>query len=146
MSKAGQHLDGVRFELLARAAAVAELPPPQVGIDCSAVEAKPGRQPREHGHECWTVRFTCGDEAERHAATLDAEPIVWIKVLSSRHAATDVRPEPPPGARTDAHAAVRGNSAEDIGETTVARQVSVVLAPDAATSRADPVGLGLSPG
>ena len=72
LAEAGEHLDGVGLELLARAAAVAELAPPQVGVDRGAVEPQAGGQAGEHGHECGTVRLSCGDEAECHAASLEA--------------------------------------------------------------------------
>ena len=42
----GEHLDGVGLELLARAAAVAELAPPQVGVDRGAVEREGPRAGR----------------------------------------------------------------------------------------------------
>ena len=71
LAQAGQHLDGVGLELLARTTSVAELPPPQVGIDRGAVEPKARGQAGEHGHERGSVRLSCGDEAECHAASLE---------------------------------------------------------------------------
>ena len=72
LAEAGEHLDGVGLELLARAAAVAELAAPQVGVDRLAVEPQPRGQAGEDGHERGAVRLSCGDEAECHAASLDA--------------------------------------------------------------------------
>ena len=72
MPEAREHLDGVGLELLPRAPAVSELAAPQVGVDRLSVEPQPGGEPGEDGHERGTVRFSCGDEAERHAPILDA--------------------------------------------------------------------------
>ena len=72
LAETGEHLDGVGLELLARAAAVAELAPPQVGVDRGAVEPEARGQAGEHGHERGSVRLSCGDEAECHAASLEA--------------------------------------------------------------------------
>ena len=46
LAQPGEHLDRVGLELLARAAAVAELAPPQVGVDRGAVEAEARRAAR----------------------------------------------------------------------------------------------------
>ena len=93
LAQPGEHLDGVGLELLARAAAVAELAPPQVGVDRGAVEPQARRQAGEHGHERGAVRLSCGDEAECHAASLEARrrhgAFLWID--HSSHPAGDRR-------------------------------------------------------
>ena len=51
VTEAGEHLDLVLLELLARAAAVALLAPVQVGVDRRAVERQPAGQPGEDRDE-----------------------------------------------------------------------------------------------
>ena len=74
LPEAGEHLDRVGLELLARAAPVPELAAAQVGVDRGPVEQQPRGQAGEDGHERGTVGLTCGDEAESHDASLDASP------------------------------------------------------------------------
>jgi hypothetical protein len=50
VAKTGEYLDLVLLELLARAAAVALLPPREVGVDRRALEHEPGRQPGHDRH------------------------------------------------------------------------------------------------
>ena len=69
--EAGEHLDRVGLELLARAPTVPQLAAAQVGVDRGAVEPQPRGQAGEDGHERGAVRLTCGDEAESHDASLD---------------------------------------------------------------------------
>ena len=64
-----EHLYLVLLQLLARAAAVALLPPAQVGVDRGAVEREAGRQAGQDRDERRAVRFACGDELERHGVT-----------------------------------------------------------------------------
>ena len=66
--EAGEHLDLVLLELLARAAAVALLAAVQVGVDRGAVERQPRRQAGQDRDERRPVRFAGGAESERHAA------------------------------------------------------------------------------
>ena len=66
-AEAREHLDLVRLDLLARRAAVALLPPAEVGVDRLAVEHEPGRQARQDRHERGPVRLPCRCELERHA-------------------------------------------------------------------------------
>ena len=72
MPKAGQHLHLVRLELLPRAAPVALLTPPQVGVDGVLLQAQArghaGHDRRERG----PVRLPCRDDVERHGAILEA--------------------------------------------------------------------------
>ena len=63
----GEHLDAVLLDLLPRRAAVALLPPLEVGVDRVAVELEPGGQPGEDRDERGAVRFAGGGEAEGHA-------------------------------------------------------------------------------
>ncbi len=86
LAETREHLDGVGLELLARAAAVAELAPPQVGVDRGAVEPEARGQAGEHGHERGSVRLSCGDEAECHAASLEgwALPLRFVRVRRAR--------------------------------------------------------------
>ena len=58
--QAGEHLDLVRLDLLARAAAVALLAPPQVGVDRVPVEDEPGRQAADDRDERRAVRLAGG--------------------------------------------------------------------------------------
>ena len=51
VAEAGEHLDAVLLDLLAGRAAVALLPPLQVGVDPVAVELEPGRQAADDRHE-----------------------------------------------------------------------------------------------
>ena len=62
-----EHLDLVRLDLLARRAAVALLPPTEVGVDRLAVERQPGRQAGEDRHERRPVRLSRRCKVERHA-------------------------------------------------------------------------------
>ena len=68
--EAGEHLDPVLLDLLARTAAVALLAPAQVGVDRVAVEHEPGRQPGEDPDERRPVRLArgCQLEASRRQA------------------------------------------------------------------------------
>ena len=68
--EAGEHLDLVLLELLARAAAVALLASVQIGVDRGAVEREPGRQAGQDRDERRPVRLAGGGESERHAASL----------------------------------------------------------------------------
>ena len=61
--KPGEHLDRVRLDLLARAAAVALLPAPQVGVDRGAVEHEPGGQAGHDRDERRPVRLARGGRA-----------------------------------------------------------------------------------
>ena len=67
MAQAGEHLDAVLLDLLPRRAAVALLPPLEVGVDRVAVELEPGGKPGEDRDERRPVRFAGGGEAEGHA-------------------------------------------------------------------------------
>ena len=67
VAQAGEHLDAVLLDLLPRRAAVALLPPLEVGVDRVAVELEPGGQPGEDRDERRPVRFAGGGEAEGHA-------------------------------------------------------------------------------
>ena len=71
MAQAREHLDAVLLDLLPRRAAVALLPPLEVGVDRVAVELEPGGQPGEDRDERRPVRFAGGGEAEGHAQSLD---------------------------------------------------------------------------
>ena len=61
-----EHLDAVLLDLLPRRAAVALLPPLEVGVDRVAVELEPGGQPGEDRDERGAVRFAGGGDAEGH--------------------------------------------------------------------------------
>ena len=67
--EAGEHLDLVLLELLARAAAVALLAPVEVGVDRSPVEREPRRQPGQDRDERRAVRLAGGGErgSQRHS-------------------------------------------------------------------------------
>ena len=67
VAEAGEHLDRVLLELLARAAAVPELAPVQVGVDRSPVEDEPGGKPGQDRDERRPVRLSCCREVQRHA-------------------------------------------------------------------------------
>jgi hypothetical protein len=66
VAEAGEHLDGVGLDLLARRAAVALLAAAEVGVDRLAVEHESRRQAGEDGDERGTVRLARGGEVERH--------------------------------------------------------------------------------
>ena len=66
VAKPGDHLDLVRFQALARAAAVALAPASQVAVDGDAVELKAGGKTAEDGNERRAVRLAGGHEGERH--------------------------------------------------------------------------------
>ena len=68
MAEAGEHLDLVLLELLARAAAVALLAAVQVGVDRGAVEHEPGRKPGQDRDERRSVRLAGGGQSQAHAA------------------------------------------------------------------------------
>src|SRR4051812_6310801 len=68
LAQAREHLDAVRLDLLARRAAVALLPPPQVGVNRVAVQHEPGGEAADDGDECGAVRLAGGSKAERQAA------------------------------------------------------------------------------
>ena len=65
--EAGEHLDLVRLDLLARPAAVALLAAPQVGVDRLPVEDEPRREAGEDRDERRPVRLARGGQLERHA-------------------------------------------------------------------------------
>src|SRR5687767_2604504 len=69
VSQAREDFDLVRLDLLARAASVALLAAPQVGVDGAAVEDEARGEPRHDGDERRAVGLTRGDEAERHGPT-----------------------------------------------------------------------------
>ena len=66
VAEAGEHLDAVLLDLLARRAAVALLPPLQVGVDPVAVELEPGGQAADDRHERGPVALSGRCERERH--------------------------------------------------------------------------------
>ena len=68
MAQAGEHLDRVLLELLARAAAVALLAPREVGVDRLAVEHEPRGQAAEDRHERGPVRLAGRRERQRHGS------------------------------------------------------------------------------
>jgi hypothetical protein len=70
MPQAGEHLHRVRFDALPRAAPVALLPPPQLGVDRVALEHETGGQAGHDRDERRAVRLARGDQAQRHAASL----------------------------------------------------------------------------
>ena len=70
----GEHLDLVALELLARTAAVALLPAPQVCVDRVLPELEPGREPGDDRDERRPMRFPCGHEPERHPSILRSLP------------------------------------------------------------------------
>ena len=71
-----EHLHLVRLDLLARAAAVALLAPPEIRVDRRAVEDEPRREPGDDRDERRAVRLACRDEAERaHAEERTARRI-----------------------------------------------------------------------
>ena len=65
--EAGQHLDLVGLDLLARTAPVALLTPAQVLFDALALEQEPGRKPGHDRDERRTVRLAGGGERQCHA-------------------------------------------------------------------------------
>jgi len=67
VAQAGEHLDLVRLDPLARAAAVALLAAAQVAVDRLPVEDEPRRETGEDRDERWPVRLAGRDERERHA-------------------------------------------------------------------------------
>ena len=66
--KAGEHLDGVLFDALARAAAVALLAAAKIGVDRVALEHEPRGQTGDDRDERGPVRLARRDELERHHA------------------------------------------------------------------------------
>ena len=72
VAKPAEHLDLVRLELLARAAAVPLLASAQIGVDRLLVEAKARGKPGDDRNERRAVRFAGGDECECHAPILRA--------------------------------------------------------------------------
>jgi hypothetical protein len=71
VAETGKHLDLVRLDLLARAAAVTLLPTAKILVDELALEYEPRGQPLEHGDECGSVRLACGCQPEqRHGASV----------------------------------------------------------------------------
>ncbi len=68
VAQAGEHLDAVLLDLLARAAAVALLAAAQVGVDRVAVEDEPRGQPGQDRDQRRAVGLTCRCQAEAHAA------------------------------------------------------------------------------
>ena len=66
----GQDLDLVRFQLLARAAAVAFAPAPQVVVDLGSLELEPRGEPGHDRDERRPVRLPGGDEPQMHAASV----------------------------------------------------------------------------
>ncbi len=62
--EAGEHLDPVLLELLARAAAVALLAPREICVDRVPVEDEPGGQPAEDPDESRAVRLSRGRELQ----------------------------------------------------------------------------------
>src|SRR5262249_24393514 len=70
LAQAGEHLDFVGLDLLARTSAVALLAAPEVVVDRVAVEPEAGRETGDDGDERRTVRFARGGEAQGHAGSL----------------------------------------------------------------------------
>ena len=64
--QACEHLDAVLFDLLPGRAAVAFLPPFQVGVDRLTVEREAGGEPAEDRHERGPMRLTGGAETKCH--------------------------------------------------------------------------------
>ena len=69
-TEAGEHLDLVALELLARAPAVALLPSPKIRVDRVLLEPEPRRQPGHDRDEGRPVRLSRGHEPERHPSIL----------------------------------------------------------------------------
>ena len=91
--QAGEHLDLVRLDLLARAAAVALLAPAQVGVDRRPVEHEPAGQPGQDRDERRAVRLAGGvrDSASRAQSVLrrasrQAGPACPVQTLERRRA------------------------------------------------------------
>src|SRR5262249_19516653 len=72
VAQAGEHLDLVRLDLLARRAAVAGLPAAQGGVDRLAVEEEPGGEAGEDRDERRAVRLARGGDSEGHGESLVA--------------------------------------------------------------------------
>ncbi len=66
VAEAGEHLDLVRLDLLARRAAVALLAAAEVGVDRLAVEHEPRGQPRDDRDERRAVRLAGRCQVKRH--------------------------------------------------------------------------------
>src|SRR5207253_615356 len=66
VAKAGEHLDLVRLDLLARAPPVALLAAAEVGVDRLAVEDEPRWEPGDDRDERRPVRLAGGGERQRH--------------------------------------------------------------------------------
>ena len=67
VTEAGEHLDPVLLELLARAAAIALLAPCEIRVDRVPLESEPGGQPAEDPDESRAVRLSRGRELQGHA-------------------------------------------------------------------------------
>ncbi len=91
VAQAGEHLDLVLLELLARAPAVALAPAPEVRGNRVSLHSKPGRQPGDDGDERRSVRLACGRELEHHGSNPTAARIAssgaGCPVQSSKDAA-----------------------------------------------------------
>ena len=90
--KAGEHLHLVGLDLLARAAPVALLAAPQIGVDRLAVENETRRQAGDDGDEGGPVRFAGSNDvqgahaSERTARRITSTGAAW-PVQSSNEAA-----------------------------------------------------------
>ena len=74
MPKAGQNLDLIGFDLLARAPAVALLAAREVGLYRLPVELQPGREAGQDADERRPVGLACRAELEGHTAKPSAAP------------------------------------------------------------------------
>ena len=66
MAQAGEDIDAILFDLLARRAAVPLLSALQIGVDRGAVELEPGRQAGQDRNERRPVRLPGAGETKRH--------------------------------------------------------------------------------
>ena len=96
VAEAGEHLDLVRLDLLARRAAVALLPPPQVGVDRVLVERQPGGQAGDDRDERRPVRLAGGCELEVHAERLETREPRAMRPRSAGAGAGSGRAASPP--------------------------------------------------
>ena len=102
VAEAGEHLDLVGLDLLARAAAVALLAAAQVGVDRVAVEQEPGGQAGDDRDERGPVRLAGGDERSDIAQAYSGASHVGTSVTARRPATStggrggiDARPAAP---------------------------------------------------
>ena len=90
--QAGEHLDAVLLDLLARAAPVALLPPREVGVDRVAVELEPGGQPGHDRDERGPVRLAGGFQSEAHERESSAARMTSIGADSPVQRSNDAAP------------------------------------------------------